>query len=178
MAKREANRRQRTGRAAVGILTALAVAGGGWWLLRDDAGTTGDLDRTELLRARELDEPIAPLVVSGELRLPEDPPFRVPGTMVEYVIRANEAQAAAFGLDAERVRTWGLLVDTSGEIGDPTIDVSDILTAIETSGGELDTQQLNVPRSEFTTITGTWNGMTLLVHMHRGETITVTLVDR
>jgi len=174
MVQRQANRRQRAGRAAVGVVTCLAVAGGGWWLLRGDAGTTGDLDRGELLRARELDEPVTPLVTRGALRLPEDPPFTVPGTVVEYLVRANGSQAAAFGLEAERVRTWGFLVERD----DTTIDVSAIVEAIEAGGGELDARQLDVPGSEFATITGTWDGMTLLVHVHRGETITVTLVNR
>lgn len=168
------SRGQRTGRFAVGFLTAVAVVVVGWWFLREPATSLGDLDRAESLRAGEYDEAIPLTNPQGALRLPEEPPFTLTGTRVEYRIEANGAQAAVYGLPAERVRTWGLL--TEDDV-DPL--TRDALTAAMLDGGAvLDANQVVEPASEFVTLTGTWNGMLLVVNAHRGETVTVTLVDR
>lgn len=98
----------------------------------------------------------------------------LPGARTEYRISANGAQAAVYGLPAERVRTWGLL---PGD-GDTPVTREMIAAAMVDGGGVIDENQVVEPASEFVTLTGTWNGLLLLVNVHRGETITVTLIDR
>lgn len=168
------SRGQPTGRFAVGLLTAVGVAGGGWWFLRTPGESLGDLDRTESLRAAEYAEEITIEDPQGAIRLPAEPPFTLANASIEYRIEANGAQAAVYGLPAERVRTWGMLATD----GDTPVTREALAEAMRAGGAVLDTNQIPGEKSEFVTITGTWNGMLLLVSSHRGETITVTLVDR
>lgn len=176
----DATRHRRTGRgqqilrSLLGLLAATAVCGGGWLLLHEPAGHKGDLDRDEQILADSSAEPVTRVAGGGPLRLPDDAPFTLEGATLEYRIEANDAQAAVFGLPAERVRTWGLHVKS----GAGPVQRATLLTAMTAGGADIDTGQIENPQSEFTTITGTWNGMLLLVNMHRGTTITVTLVDR
>ncbi|MBU6200641.1 MAG: hypothetical protein KJS90_01420 [Acidobacteria bacterium] len=171
---RRTARGQQALRSLLGLLVAAAVCGGGWLLLHEPAGRKGDLDHDEQILADSSDEPVTRVAGDGPLRLPDDAPFTLEDATLEYRIEANDAQAAVFGLPAERVRTWGMRVRP--EAG--PMQRATLLAEMAAGGADIDAEQIENPQSEFTTITGTWNGMLLLVNMHRGTTITVTLVDR
>jgi len=167
--------RERAVAAAAGITAAALVAGGGWLLLREDDAPVADLDEAEMRVARDR-EPVTPATPSeGDVRLPVDAPFSPPGARAEYRIVADGPQAAAYGLPPERVRTWGFSLPAGS---DPARLRREITAALEAAGGTLDPVQVVVPGSDFTTLTGTWDGMLLVVVAHRSETIAVTLVDR
>jgi hypothetical protein len=187
MTTRRPSRRRQAGSALVGLAVCLLVTGTGWRFLRTEHTARADLDQAEQRAAAAKEEPRALRGGVDDLSLPEDPPFTLPGWVLEYRIVANAPQAAAFGLLPERARSWGFVLasDDDNDAGNDTGSDPDplrargaLIAAIEAGGGVLDEQQVEVPGSEFVTLTGTWNELLLLVNVHDWRSVTLTLLDR
>lgn len=167
--------RRRPGPALAGTLLAVGIAWGGYALFTEDPPVGVDLDREERREAARGNTDTGTLpgnTTDGvPAAFPVDPPFVPEGTRLEYTIMANGPQAAAYGLDPSRARSWGFLA----EDGDVTRE--DLLETIVEAGGTPGERVSGAPESEFTNVVAAWRGFVLVVTVHAGRTVTLSLVD-
>lgn len=165
--------RRRLGPGVVGIVSAVAVVWGGLSLVGADGGTGVDVSVEEArlegpLERRESGE------TSGRI-IPAEPPFVADGFVLEYRIEANAPQAAAYGVPAERARSWGFVRVGDGETSNESATTV-LMEAARRAGAEI-AKRPGGTGGEFVNLAGTWNGLVLLVSVHSGTVVTVSLID-
>jgi hypothetical protein len=164
--------RRRIGPAIAGTIAAVGVVWSGVVLVGGDGQAGVDMSREETFADQRGDVRVDGTTTGADRRpLPETAPFVPDGFVLEYTIRANTAQAAAYGVDAERARSWGFVRD-----GGATDAAQAVTDAVRNAGGSV-TKRPGAPDSEFVGMTGTWNGLIVAVGIHAESLITISLID-